>query len=305
MCVWGAGRGPRYVPSASADQEDDLSTDAIVAKAAPPPSAPLHLLSFPWPHVVSLGRGTGLRQVSSSIEALRQTSWFSQVTGVVLSHLSVLETASDSSVASPHPGVGAAQEMVCYGIGHFSRSRASQLQAALAVLLKESCGVGGCAWLFDPILTPNERAAAQGAPHSLPASPPSIARAPQPHRPRSPTPHAAPLCARWPRKSRSSFRRSRKGVVKGGVVSVQRLDSRCWTRTRSGCGAWRSPPSSTCRTAGGGSTPTCFAPTGRRFSSPRPPYSETGTATLDATRGKILTQSPIDATFGRWNVYGG
>lgn len=265
----GVGRGPRYVPSASADQEDDLSTDAIVAKAGPP-SAPLHLLSLPWPQGVSHARGTGLRQVSSSVEALRQTSWFSQVTGVVLSHLSALETASDSSAASPRPGVGAARDMVCYGIGHFSRSRASQLQAALAVLLKESCGVGGSAWLFDPVLTPNERAAAQGA---LPACPLRLS-AGHPSRPASTRPLSCPgdPARRW-----RLFSLTSQGVVDGGVASGQSWDSRCWTRTKSGCGAWRPPPFSTCPTAGGASTPTCSAPTGLRFSSPRPPSSATGT----------------------------
>ena len=50
--------------------------------------------------------------------------------------------------------------MVCYGIGHFGVSRASALQAALAVLLHRLLGVRGPMLMYDPVITENEKKAA-------------------------------------------------------------------------------------------------------------------------------------------------
>jgi hypothetical protein len=159
------------VPSASADQDDELSPDEIVAKASnqPPPALDLVPSTSHFPrreiwHAL---------QVTQSSESLQQTGWYREVLDLVLSHLSCLDSSASGSAAGQPAGFGVAGEMVCYGIGHFSRSRASGLQAALALLLKEACGVSGKAWLFDPVLTPNEQTAAESAP----PPPPSNSRA--------------------------------------------------------------------------------------------------------------------------------
>jgi hypothetical protein len=52
------------------------------------------------------------------------------------------------------------EEIVCYGVGHFSVSRASALQAALAVLLRRHLRIRGAMHLYDPVLSDNEKAAA-------------------------------------------------------------------------------------------------------------------------------------------------
>jgi hypothetical protein len=58
------------------------------------------------------------------------------------------------------PGDGVIQEMVCYGIGHFGVSRASALQAALAVLLHKCLHIRGPLLMYDPVLTDSEKWAA-------------------------------------------------------------------------------------------------------------------------------------------------
>mmetsp|Transcript_97549 Transcript_97549/g.142740 ORF Transcript_97549/g.142740 Transcript_97549/m.142740 type:complete len:185 (+) Transcript_97549:3-557(+) len=50
--------------------------------------------------------------------------------------------------------------MVCYGIGHFGVSRASALQAALATLLRKHLNIRGPMYMYDPVLTENEKEAA-------------------------------------------------------------------------------------------------------------------------------------------------
>jgi hypothetical protein len=67
---------------------------------------------------------------------------------------------SGGGCEGPSAAVGAFGEMVCYGIGHFGVSRASALQAALAVLLHRHLGVQGPMLMYDPVITENEKQAA-------------------------------------------------------------------------------------------------------------------------------------------------
>ena len=135
------GKGPRYSPSSSAalGAHDATAEDAVAA----------------------VGRAT---------ELLERSEWLSQVVALVGDHAEGMagqhaRAHAPASTAPPDAGAGAGtgglQAMVCYGIGHFGVSRASALQAGLAIHLRKRLGIHGPMFIYDPVLTENEQRAAR------------------------------------------------------------------------------------------------------------------------------------------------
>ena len=151
------GKGPRYSPSSSAALGAlDVSLD------------------------------DAKNEVARAIEVLDGSDWLAAVLALVREHASDLvalrrspcpatgcsnpagegpheagsENHSQASAAHHATSDGVVEEIVCYGVGHFSVSRASALQAALAVLLRRHLRIRGAMHLYDPVLSDNEKAAA-------------------------------------------------------------------------------------------------------------------------------------------------
>lgn len=54
-----------------------------------------------------------------------------------------------------------------YAVGHFGQGGTSAVQTALAMMLREHLSVSGSVFLFDPVLTENERTAAEAVGFTL------------------------------------------------------------------------------------------------------------------------------------------
>lgn len=134
------GKGPRYSPSSSAalGAHDATVEDAVAA-------------------------------VGRTAELLERSDWLSQVVALVSAHA---ENMAGQHANTPVPalepatpvagtGAGGLKAMVCYGLGHFGVSRASALQAGLAIQLRKRLGLHGPMFLYDPVLTGNEQSAAR------------------------------------------------------------------------------------------------------------------------------------------------
>ena len=136
------GKGPRYSPSSSAalGAHDATAEEAVAA-------------------------------VGRAVDLLERSEWLSQVVALVGDHAEGMagpdegaraEAAPAPRVAGTGTGVaGGLQAMVCYGIGHFGVSRASALQAGLAIHLRKRLGIHGPMFIYDPVLTENEQRAAR------------------------------------------------------------------------------------------------------------------------------------------------
>ena len=75
-------------------------------------------------------------------------------------NIDVKPTAENKSKGRPSD----IKELVCYGIGNFSSCVIARYQLALFLLLKELFKLESeCCWLYDPILTADEKAMAQGS----------------------------------------------------------------------------------------------------------------------------------------------
>ncbi len=76
-------------------------------------------------------------------------------------HIKVDQKASVKDGSDPSPSD--IKEIVCYGIGNFSSCVIARYQLALYLLIKDLFGVEfECAWLYDPILTPDEITMTEG-----------------------------------------------------------------------------------------------------------------------------------------------
>jgi len=132
------------MPSSSSSADDDVTMETCLARIK---EARSHLASTQWL--------TSVKGMVTDSAPQRGTSGYAAGGGAAVACSGVLNHAE----AGVEDGC-TFHDIVCYGVGHFGHGGASALQAALALELRESLAIAGDLFLFDPVLSPNERAAA-------------------------------------------------------------------------------------------------------------------------------------------------